>query len=324
MTEPRDAESARKVRLEAASWLERRLRPEWNAEDQAGFDAWLKADPANTISFLRVEAAWNRANRLGALRQPMRAASAAQTQRRSFTRFLNMAAAVAGAVAIAGGIAATYMLMPQEKSYVTQVGGHEILALKDGSQIELNTSTVVRVSQNSNERKVWLDKGEAYFRIKHDPAHPFVVMVGGHRVTDLGTTFLVRRDNDSVKVALIEGLAQFDGGVANGQHATLKPGDVVVASAKRMSLAKENTNDIATGLGWRHGLLIFKYTTLADAAAEFNRYNDLKLVIADPAAGRLKIVGTFATNNVAAFADVAEDVLHLKVTHTEDQIVIGR
>jgi transmembrane sensor len=91
-----------------------------------------------------------------------------------------------------------------------------------------------------------------------------------------------------------------------------------------MSLKKETTTDMAEGLGWRHGLLIFKYTTLADAAAEFNRYNDRKLVIADPAVGRMKIVGTFATNNVAAFADVAEDILHLKVTHSEDQIVIAR
>lgn len=324
MTGPRSAESAKTVRMEAASWLERRLRSEWNEEDQAAFEAWLKADPTNMVSFLRVEAAWNRASRLGALRKPMRVTAPAAPQRRSTTRLFNIVAASAAAIAAMGFISATYMLMPKEKSYATEVGGHEILTLKDGSQIELNTSTVVRISQNKNERKVWLDRGEAYFRIKHDPAHPFVVMVGGHRVTDLGTTFLVRRDNDSVKVALIEGLAQFDGGASGNQRATLKPGDVVVASAKKMSVKKEDTSDIATGLGWRHGLLIFKYTTLADAAREFNRYNDRKLVIADPEIGKLKIVGTFATNNVAAFADVAEDVFHLKVTHSEDQIVITR
>ena len=317
-------ENAKHVRQEAAAWLERRQRPEWCAQDQAALETWLAAAPTNTVSYLRVEAAWNRANRLGALRQPMRMPGAKAAPRRSLTRFLTMAAAVIGTVAVVGGVGATYLLMPHEKSYATEVGGHEILALKDGSQIELNTSTIVRVSKNAGERKVWLDKGEAYFRIKHDAAHPFVVMVGGHRITDLGTTFLVRRNQDSVKVALIEGLARFDGGNENSQHAMLKPGDVVVASADRMSLKRGNTAEMAEGLGWRHGLLIFKYTTLADAAAEFNRYNTRKLVIADPAVGRLKIVGTFATNNVAAFADVAEDVLHLKVTNTTDQIVIAR
>ena len=124
---------------------------------------------------------------------------------------------------------------------------------------------------------------------------------------------------------LIEGRAQFDGlDGAAPKHVTLKPGDVVVASENTVSVKKEDTADLATGLGWRHGLLIFRYATLADAAAEFNRYNSSKLVIAGPSVGRLKIVGTFATNNVAAFADVAEDVLHLKVTHLDDQIVIAR
>src|SRR6185437_3755850 len=145
MSDMGETESAQKVRTEAAAWLERRQRPEWSADDQAALDAWLAAAPTNMVSYLRVEAAWTRANRLGALRQPMRDA-AALPPRRNFGRFLSMAAAAVGAAAVIGGVAATYFLMPQQKSYATQVGGHEILALKDGSQIELNTSTVVRVS----------------------------------------------------------------------------------------------------------------------------------------------------------------------------------
>ncbi len=70
-----------------------------------------------------------------------------------------------------------------------------------------------------------------------------------------------------------------------------------------------------TNWSWAGGVacLIFRYTTLADAAAEFNRYNSNKLVIADASVGRMKIVGTFATNNVAAFADIAQDILGLRV-----------
>ncbi len=132
------------------------------------------------ISYLRVEAAWNRANRLGALRQPMRAEVRRLRRAVRARRFFSLAAAALVAVAVTGGVAATYLLMPKEKSYATDIGGHEILALKDGSQIELNTSTIVRVSQDKTARKVWLEKGEAYFRIKHDAAHPFVVMVAGH------------------------------------------------------------------------------------------------------------------------------------------------
>ena len=87
-------ENAKQVRQEAAAWLERRQRPEWCAQDQAALEAWLAAAPTNTVSYLRVEAAWNRANRLGALRQPMRMPGAKAAPRRSLTRFLTMAAAV--------------------------------------------------------------------------------------------------------------------------------------------------------------------------------------------------------------------------------------
>ena len=72
------------------------------------------------------------------------------------------------------------------------------------------------------------------------------------------------------------------------------------------------------------GLLIFKYTSLADAAAEFNRYNRQKIVIADPDAARLQIIGTFPANEVDAFIEVAQSVFRLHVEHRGDEIVLSR
>ena len=77
--------------------------------------------------------------------------------------------------------------------FSTEVGGHETVTFSDGTRIELNTNTVLRARMTTAQRTVWLDKGEAYFQVKHDPAHPLTV-IAGHRVTDLGTEFLVRDD----------------------------------------------------------------------------------------------------------------------------------
>ena len=71
-------------------------------------------------------------------------------------------------------------------------------------------------------------------------------------------------------------------------------------------------------------MLVFKHTTLADAAAEFNRYNREKLVIADPAAAKLTIDGTFPTNDVGAFTDAAQTIFGLQVKNHGDEIVISR
>ena len=88
-------------------------------------------------------------------------------------------------VVVMGGIV-YYFLQPvsNAQTFATPVGGHETIILADGSQIELNTDTVVRVSETRGERDVALEKGEALFRIKHDPNRLFVVTAGMRRIVD--------------------------------------------------------------------------------------------------------------------------------------------
>jgi transmembrane sensor len=169
---------------------------------------------------------------------------------------------------------------------------------------------------------VWLERGEAYFQVKHNSENPFVVYAGHHRVTDLGTKFLVRRDPGRLEVALIEGSVRFGAAAGNAQSALLKPGDVATATTGTMFVAKESLKRLDNELSWRRGLLVFKHTTLAAAASEFNRYNRQQLIIADPAAASLTIDGTFPVNNVGDFAKLAEVVLGLKVEHHGGEIVI--
>ncbi|HEY5236887.1 MAG TPA: FecR domain-containing protein, partial [Rhizomicrobium sp.] len=197
--------------------------------------------------------------------------------------------------------------------------------LADGSQVELNTDTVLRADVSADQRTVWLDRGEAFFQVRHDVAHPFVVMAGKQRVTDLGTKFLVRRDSTRFEVAVMEGRVRFDTLDSHApQPATLTPGDVAVASANAMLVTRQPAQKLASELGWRHGVLVFEHTTLADAAAEFNRYNSEKLVIADAAAGRRTIGATFRTGDVELFARAAQELLGLRVENRGSEIVISR
>ena len=72
------------------------------------------------------------------------------------------------------GVTAGKFLVPhaQVRTFTTPVGGHEVVSFADGTKIELNTNTVLRASMTTDQRTVWLDKGEAYFQVKHDAAHP--------------------------------------------------------------------------------------------------------------------------------------------------------
>ncbi|HEV2562238.1 MAG TPA: FecR domain-containing protein [Rhizomicrobium sp.] len=315
--------SAREINAQAASWIERSDREDWDDAGKAALNTWLEESPAHRIAYWRLNGAWGHTDLLGALRPPARE-QFAQSGRLS-GNFFRMAAALAVIVVLGAGVA-FFLSAPEDRVYSTSVGGHESIAFTDGSRIELNTNTRLRARMTTQERVVWLEKGEAYFQVKHDTVHPFIVIAGGHRVTDLGTKFLVRSDSGRLQVAVVQGRVWVDAADKQtpAQSAMLSAGDVATATANTMSVAKGVQRALSNELSWRRGVLIFKHTTLAAAAAEFNRYNQTKLTIADPAAEQLTIDGTFPTGDVHAFTDAVQTVFRLHVQNRGAEILISR
>ena len=314
---------AKDIKARATDWFERHDRPDFSAADQVALDAWLAASPAHLIAYWRVESAWGRIERLVAVR-PSEAKNATYAQPRHFLFFRWVAAVV---VIIASAAGTTFLLRGADRqTYATTVGGREILTLADGSHVELNTDTVLEVSAREGERKVWLDKGEAYFQVIHDSRHPFQVIVGDHAVTDLGTVFSIRRDADYLKVAVMDGRVGLaaKGAPLKSQPLLLVRGDVAIATPDAISVTKSSETDLTNELGWRRGVLIFYHTPLADAAGQLNRYNREKIVIADDAVGRRMVDGTFPANRVKPFVEVARAIFGLHVRKLENEIVISR
>jgi transmembrane sensor len=318
------ATSAREVKARAAAFLEQRDCSDWSEADQAALAAWLGEASAHRIAYLRLSAAWSRTERLAALRMP-NGDALALAPRRTLWRRLAGGVATLLVMATLGAMGVNYLLQPRERVYATALGGHQTVRLEDGSRIELNTNTTLRAAVNMRHRTVWLDGGEAFFQIAHDTGHPFIVMAGDHRVTVLGTKFLVRRDTNRLEVAVVEGRVRFDGadGHVTPQSAVLTPGDVVIATSSVVSSPKRPVQALAGELGWRRGVVVFDNTTLGEAASEFNRYNQQKLVV-DGAVAKLTIGGTFRTSDIKLFAQVAKDVLGLRVETRGDMDVISR
>jgi transmembrane sensor len=309
------------VEAKAAAWLREKHFEDWNAARQAAFEAWLSESSAHRVAAIRLEAAWSKTERINALYRSAQGASSVGERR--WPRWGAVSGAAAAVVAvIAFGFG--NRVQPAEKVFSTAVGGHETISFADGSEIDLNTDTVLRARVSQSSRLVFLDKGEAYFRIKHDAAHPFVAIVAGHRITDLGTKFLIRNEPERLEVALVEGRARFDAADRKVRPISVEllPGDVVVSRNGEMTLRHKAAPAMARELGWRRGVVVFDNTALIDAAAEFNRYSKTRLLIAGNA-GALKINGTFQLNNLEAFAETAQDALGLKLTHQANQIVIS-
>ncbi|HUJ04322.1 MAG TPA: FecR domain-containing protein [Rhizomicrobium sp.] len=317
--------SAAEIETEASAWLEQRSSGSWCENDQAALDAWLGQSPHHEVAYMRLSSAWRYADRLAAFPHLMSENPENAARPTIWPVLLRLAAAVAILALVGGGIVAM-VPRPHDRTYATGVGGHEVVSFADGSKIELNTDTVVRARMTTSERILWLEKGEAYFEVKHDPAHPFYVVAGRHRITDLGTKFLVRRDPDRLEVALLEGRVRVGSSAEKSRSPStlLMPDEALTATGSTMFVTREPANELAKELSWRRGVLIFKHTTLADAANEFNRYNRQKLLIADPAVAQLRIYGTFQTTNVRAFTDAAREIFGLHTQDDGDEIVISR
>jgi transmembrane sensor len=312
---------AAKIHAAASDWVvERHTNEAWSADEQAKLDAWLAQSIAHRVAYVRFEDAWTRSKRLAALGRSSRVLAVLESLR-NFRPLLFRVAAVFAYVVLIGGVI-HYFLRPisNAQTFATPLGGHETVILADGSQIELNTDTVLRVSETSGERDAALEKGEAFFRVKHNPKQPFVVTAGTRRIVDIGTQFVVRSDADRLKITLLEGSVAFENGA---QKATLTSGDVLVATADSMSLTRISSRRLSDDLAWQRGLVVLQHTTLAAAATEFNRYNREKIVIADPAIGELAISGTLPANDPSEFARVAQSFFHLRISHEGAAIVIS-
>jgi len=305
--------------IAAAEWIQRRHFWNWNEKDQAELDAWLADDPLNLVTYLRTEAAWNRTERLAALNSTTPEVSASPEEK-SRRRFFLLFASVLAFAGLAAG-AAWYAMRPSETVYATPVGVHETISLADGSQIELNTDSVLRARADGNQRVVMLERGEAFFKIKHEAAHPFVVLVSGHRVTDIGTKFLIRETGNQVEVAVLEGSAKLESGA---RSAVLKAGDVAVAVSQSLVVMKKPVQEIANAVAWQRGMLVFSQTPLVDVASELNRYNARKLVIADSAIAKDRIGGTFPTTGVDEVTAAARLLFGLRVDDRGNEVVISR
>ncbi|HSZ74002.1 MAG TPA: FecR domain-containing protein [Rhizomicrobium sp.] len=308
--------SADEIDAQGAEWFIARNEPsEWTDATQAEFDAWLAQSPKHQLAYWRAEAGWERAGLLSAVRPPARGDARARRVLRPWSvRIVSVAALAAIAV-----VASYYWIAGRAITYATPVGGHRVITLADGSRIELNTDTVVRLL--ASQRSVELAKGEVFFRVKHDAAYPFIVKAGGQRLVDLGTEFFVRNEESRVRVGLVEGRVRLENSIG---QTLLAPGDIASAAKDGVSIKHNAARELADDLAWRSGHLVFHRASLADAVAEFNRYNARKLVIADNAVGKLTFSSVFSTNAIDAFARTAQKSLGLSVMHRGEDIVISR
>jgi transmembrane sensor len=270
-------------------------------------------------------------------RMPGRSASPARP--RSRYRLV----ALAACICIALAAALTWYVRTNAATYRTAVGGFASVPMNDGSKVILNTDSAIRLAVSETERQVRLDRGEAFFEVAKDPHRPFVVTAGSTRVTAVGTRFSVRRtDSGGVRVFVTEGKVRVEDASFTGVAPARLPeatqasasdaipmAEVLVAAggiARTVDdgvLVQENAlPEVEDYLSWRSGFLVFREASLAEAVAEFNRYNERKLVIQDATLADIQLSGKFRATNFGAFVRLLEEGFGVRTRVSDEGIVL--
>jgi transmembrane sensor len=294
-------QTAKEVDEEAAAWA---LRVDSGALDAAPspeLQAWLDGDVRRTGAFLRAQAALSFLDRGRALEQdaceprPGSALSAGRLTRRAV-----LGAGAGGA--LAAGLGAAAILGAEGRRYATELGEISRVPLRDGSIMDINTSSVLNVAMHARGRNVVLHRGEAWFEVAKDPGRPFLVRAGDARFRAVGTAFSVRRMSEGAELLVTEGRVEAWLSGAAGRRVMIDAGCKILLDGRQPLRAAAAPQQIERSLAWRNGQISLDGETLAEAADEFNRYNRRKLVIEDPVLARRQFVGLFRTDDPQSFA----------------------
>lgn len=376
------------IRDEASAWFVEFSEGDVPLEQRQEFSQWLRASPEHVRAYLSVASTFEDLGALDksrtgdaeelvrraladgnvvelegrrviapaeaeALARAGSSVSATHVARRKVARRALFAAAAA-LTAMATGIG--FWQVWQSGVYTTGIGEQRLVNLADGSTIELNADSRIRVRLRDRKRDVDLLEGQALFHVAKDPARPFIVHSDTTSVRAVGTQFDVNRESSETVVTVLEGRvavartgydlsppsgsAQGEGPSAPGPHGGttdagapldtslptearplyLSAGEQVILTAQAAS--KPARPDVAAATAWRERKLIFSSSPLTDVAGEYNRYHEKRLRVADPALKDFRISGVFSAADTTSLIAFLRAQSNIVVEEHESEIVL--
>lgn len=328
----------------AAAWLAQRDEGLTDSEE-AEFTRWQQADPRHAAAVARLGKTWMTLQQLREFRPESRRHPDPDLlgRPRPAARVIRFPVAAVAGLAAALVIGAFFLFGPTPPArqdvptalaatvYATTADGYQRVTLADGSVLELNANSEVRVDFLPVVRHVELKRGEAHFTVAKDPTRPFIVHAGQVAVRAVGTAFNVRFAGEGVEVLVTEGRVRVENAagavglpeLVTGQRLLVPalPGPGA-ASAPPEELTPASVH---AALAWQGPRLRFNETPLAEVVAQFNRHNRVQIELGEASLAGLPVDGSFRSENVEAFIRLLESDASLRVERVgEHRIVLRR
>lgn len=338
----------REIMEEASDWFVEFRVGDADIVARDRFDRWLRQSPLHVRAYLEIGTTYAALPPRGAdialdvdeLIQrargsqhadvvPLRPPSSARRARHP-AGYRPLLAASLAALTVAAGVLA-WSAWRNRGIYSTAIGEERSITLADGSTVDLNARSRIRVRFTAHSRTVDLIDGQALFNDVHIPGDPFVVRSRGVVIRAIGTQFDVNREVTGTVVTVLDGsVAVRPGGEAGSSDDGKLAGAARYAPPPRKGVSAPATGsgrlvapilvgtgeqltvgggyplsprpaDIDAAVAWRRHQLIFDSSKLVDVIEEFNRYNRRQLVIESPALEDYEISGVYSSTDPTSF-----------------------
>lgn len=331
------------IYAEASEWVVRHRTDDLDAQSRRRFDDWLRQSPQHVSAYLEMSSIWEDVPRLDAALNP----SAAELIERSRAddNVVSLAAAplpsplarrvmpklfysLAATLIVAVGAGWLHL---NRGVYATDIGEQRTVKLVDGSVVELNASSKIKVRFSEHERLIDLLQGQALFRVAKDPAKPFIVDSAGTQVRAVGTQFDVNKKSAGTVVTVVEGRVAVTGTVppaADHSRQAMPAAGTMLGAGEQLLVAQAVVSapkpaNVEAVTAWTQQRLVFDYTPLTEVAEEFNRYNHRRLVIEDAALQAFYVSGSFSSTDPTLLLRFLRDQPGILVHESAQEIRIS-
>lgn len=308
------------IYAEAADWLDLMSDGELDTWTKRRFLKWLDASQQNQEVFEAMLATWQDTAINTAFAKLK--AEAPKTYQAPLSWRLGLV--TAGFLLVA--IVASWLTLPQQPDYpsltiTADTQSAQPTPLADGSTVQAQVSSSIKVNYSDSERALTIEKGQAYFSVAKDKQRPFIVSIDKASVTAVGTEFNIDRTEQFIDVTVYEGIVEVRND-PNNQPILLKAGEKVRIHndgfGQIQRIALEQLVD------WRSGWIEIDNETLAYLLEQLNRYSKQPIVANSAALKNKKVAGRFRLQDTEQALSLLSKMYALNIEHDPQQIRLTR
>lgn len=245
-----------------------------------------------------------------------------------FARWQRIAAAVAVILLVSATVWNVFTLYRAETSapFLAEVpAGNKVqLTLPDKSIVKLNSESSLSYVYRNGQRLASL-YGEAYFDVKKDKKHPFLVRIDNLTIEVVGTSFNVRsyKESDCIETSLVEGSIRLYDSHFPAETFLLKPSQKAVYSKKSRKIHFYSTNN-ERETAWTRGHLVFESETLSAVFQRIERWYGVKITLLCPEIANDRISGSFKNEQLPYVMEALKMQYGFQYEITGNKITINK